>query len=231
MKDPYSVLGVSRTATDDEIKKAYRELARKYHPDNYVDSPLADLASEKMKEINEAYDTVQKERAGKGSSTGYGSGGSSDYGFDSSSGYGFGGSYGSGSYSGGTGGSYSGSSSFAEVRRLINMGQYQRAESILDSTPSAARDAEWNFLKGCICLRRGWYADAKKYIETACYLDPGNAEYSAARDKVAGSARGFGNAYRTSSSSGGLSVCNICSGLMCADCLCECCGGDLIPCC
>ena len=58
MKDPYSVLGVPRTATDDEIKKAYRELARKYHPDNYVNSPLADVASEKMKEINEAYDTV-----------------------------------------------------------------------------------------------------------------------------------------------------------------------------
>ena len=66
MKDPYSVLGVSQSASDDEIKKAYRELARKYHPDNYQNNPLADLAEEKMKEINEAYDAITKQRAGGG---------------------------------------------------------------------------------------------------------------------------------------------------------------------
>ena len=60
MRDPYSVLGVSQNASDDEVKKAYRELARKYHPDNYQNNPLADLAEEKMKEINEAYDTITK---------------------------------------------------------------------------------------------------------------------------------------------------------------------------
>ena len=60
MKDPYEILGVSRDATEEEIKKAYRELARKYHPDNYANSPLSDLASEKMKEINEAYDEALK---------------------------------------------------------------------------------------------------------------------------------------------------------------------------
>ena len=58
MSDPYKVLGVSPTATDDEVKAAYRELAKKYHPDNYANSPLEDLATEKMKEVNEAYDQV-----------------------------------------------------------------------------------------------------------------------------------------------------------------------------
>ena len=58
MSDPYKVLGVSPSATDEEIKTAYRELAKKYHPDNYAGSPIADLASEKMKEINEAYDQL-----------------------------------------------------------------------------------------------------------------------------------------------------------------------------
>lgn len=62
MSDPYQVLGVSPSASDEEVKTAYRNLAKKYHPDNYADSPLADLASEKMKEINEAYDSIMRMR-------------------------------------------------------------------------------------------------------------------------------------------------------------------------
>lgn len=69
MNDPYKVLNIPSTATDEEVKKAYRELARKYHPDNYHDNPLADLAQEKMKEINEAYDTITRMRSGRGGGT------------------------------------------------------------------------------------------------------------------------------------------------------------------
>ncbi len=68
MTDPYKVLGVSYDAPDDQIKSAYRELARKYHPDNYQNNPLADLANEKMKEINEAYDQIQASRQNSRSS-------------------------------------------------------------------------------------------------------------------------------------------------------------------
>lgn len=62
MTDPYKVLGVSPDATDEEVKKAYYSLAKKYHPDAYRDNPLKDLADDKMKQINEAYDTITKQR-------------------------------------------------------------------------------------------------------------------------------------------------------------------------
>ena len=79
MNDPYQILNIPPTATDEEVKRAYRDLARKYHPDNYHDNPLADLAQEKMKEINEAYDQIQKQRkassaASQTYSYGYGGG-------------------------------------------------------------------------------------------------------------------------------------------------------------
>ena len=64
MTDPYKVLGVSPSASDEEVKKAYRELARKYHPDHYQNDPLSDLAEEKMKEITAAYDQIMDMRRG-----------------------------------------------------------------------------------------------------------------------------------------------------------------------
>ena len=79
MNDPYQILGVSESASDEEVKKAYRELARKYHPDNYHDNPLADLAQEKMKEINAAYEEITRKRSG-GSSGASGYGGYQHYG-------------------------------------------------------------------------------------------------------------------------------------------------------
>ena len=69
--DPYSVLGVPSSASDDEVKKAYRELIRKYHPDSYVNNPLSDLAEEKFKEVQEAYDQIMKQRENGGYSGGY----------------------------------------------------------------------------------------------------------------------------------------------------------------
>lgn len=62
VNDPYKVLEISPEATDEEVKTAYREMARKYHPDNYANNPLSDLAQEKMQEINEAYDTIIRMR-------------------------------------------------------------------------------------------------------------------------------------------------------------------------
>ncbi len=73
--NPYEVLGVSENATDEEIKKAYKELVKKYHPDKYHNNPLADLAEEKLREVNEAYDMLMKGRNNTSSGS-YGGGGS-----------------------------------------------------------------------------------------------------------------------------------------------------------
>ncbi len=197
-KDPYSVLGVGRNATDDEIKKAYRELARKYHPDNYAGNPLADLVEEKMKEVNEAYDAIQKERANASSSSS------------------------SGRYSSYTG---SGITSFEEARRLIKEGRYSEAELIIDSTPAGDRGAEWNYLKGLLLAQRGRYYDAQRYIETACYYDPNNAEYRAARERMYSQGTSFGSPYRQSNGGGDTDCCGICTTFLCMDALCNCCGG------
>ncbi len=212
MTDPYKVLNVSRTATDDEVKKAYRELARKYHPDNYQDTNLAELAEEKMKEVNEAYDMIQKQRA---SGNSY-SGGSSGSG---SSGY----NYGYNTYSGST------DSRFAEIRNMISSRRFSEAEIRLDSMSAADRNAEWNFLKGCVLAQRGHFFDAQRYIETACYMDPSNMEYRAMKNQMSRSAGMYGRGYTTNNASD-CDMCSVCQTLWCLDCCCECMGGDCIRC-
>jgi len=210
-RDPYTVLGVSRDASDEEIKKAYRELARKYHPDNYVNNPLADLVQEKMKEINTAYDEIQKMRAsGNNSSYSYSGGdGSSSYSSDSAS--------------------YD--AELSRVRQYVNSGRFSDAEVILDSIPQGARNAEWNFLKGCVLTRRGYYYDAMRFFETACYMDPQNAEYRRALNQLRNRSGSYGAHTGAGTTVGGCDACDVCQTLICADCCCECMGGDLIRCC
>lgn len=196
MNDPYKVLGVSPGASEDEIKKAYRDLARKYHPDNYVNNPLADLAQEKMKEINEAYDTLMNKST---RSSGY----------QSSSGQ-------SGGYQQG----YGGSGTFAQVRNYIAMGNIVQAEQLLKSIPE--HNAEWNFLMGSILYRKGWFDEARRYYETACRMNPNNAEYRNALNYMSN----LNGSYRTyGGGAGGMTPCDCCAGMMCADCCCNSLGG------
>ena len=167
MRDPYEVLGVSPDASDDEIKKAYRELARKYHPDNYQNNPLADLAEEKMKEINEAYDAITKTRAGGGSS--YSGSGTAQ------SGYGYGYSSGYQQQSRGSGGQQV----YAQARQAVSMGDLDRAEQILQG---AIQNGEWYFLMGSIAYRRGWLDEARQNYQIAVRMEPMRKYHSPFRD-------------------------------------------------
>ena len=208
MTNPYKVLGVNEGASNEEIRAAYLSLVKKYHPDKYTDPDMKQLANEKLKEINEAYDQLTK-NPGKTASSGY-----------SGAAYG----------AGGHGGSYSGPEAdrFVRARSLINAGNLDGAKTILDSIQT--RNAEWYYLYGIIYLRQGWYDKAREFLGRAYRTEPGNSEYAQAYNTL----RYTGNPYsrpRQSTSYGNCSACDICSGLMCADCCCECMGGDLIPCC
>ena len=199
MTDPYKVLGVSPQATDDEVKKAYRALAKKYHPDNYIDNPLSDLAAEKMKEINEAYDAIAKARAS---------------GTDAQSG---------GAYSAYSGSSYSGSGyssgTYARIRDLLNQNRVSEAEVLL-SRETDKSTAEWHFLIGVVYMRKGWLQQAREHLTEACRLDPSNAEYRNTLDMFSNSARS--SPYNTMDTTTGCSGCDICTGLLCADLFCSC---------
>ena len=229
--NPYKILGVSPEADDETIKKAYRELARKYHPDRYSDSDLADLAGEKMKEINAAYEEILRLREG-GTATGgtaFEGGAAGDTAHGRSRGayeggqrtnMGGGTNYHSQNYSA------EAKSKFTLIRNCINQGNMTEAERLLEEIDSGDRGAEWVFLLGCIQLHKGFYVDAQRSFETAYRMEPTNNEYWQFKEKMHQKASGFGGGYRTAG--GG---CDWCTTLICADCCCECMGGDLIPCC
>ena len=213
MKDPYSILGVSKKASDDEVRTAYRELARKYHPDNYTDdNPLKELAEEKMQEINAAYEEIQRMRSGK-AGKGKNNNNSNNY------------------YSGDSTGIY------AEIRRKINDRRFGDAERMLFSVLDSERTAEWHYLLSVTLMSRNRVNDAMRELEIACDMDPSNVEYQKAKEMFNNTANNYGNTYNNYYGSAGQrprssndDACNCCANLLCMDCLCECLGGDFISC-
>lgn len=184
MKDPYNILGIMPSASDDEVNSAYRNLIRQYSDDN-----------EKISELTAAYDEIMNARRGNGGGNG-----------------------------------------FSEVRRLLGDGNYNDAAALLENIDD--KTAEWYFLNGSVCYARGWLNDAFANFEQACKMEPYNQEYNSAlrhmQDSKGGYMRGDPNVRGFGYDQGSgvrCGVCDICNGLICADCCCECMGGDFIPCC
>lgn len=205
MKDPYEVLGVSRTASMDEIKKAYYKLSRKYHPDANVNNPLADLAAEKFKEIQQAYDAIVKERE-SGSSYQYGNNGSSGY---------------TGYHTGNT-------AKYSAVYDLIRSQRYRDA---LNTLSRLQQDAEWFYLSAIANAGCGNNWQALNHAQQAVNMEPGNAEYRNLLNQLQSRSYGYNNAggaYGRGTSNG--DCCDACCTLWALDSCCECLGGDICTC-
>ena len=170
--NPYEVLGVSTNATDEEVKKAYRALVKKYHPDQYKGTAFEAEANEKLKQINEAYDMIKN---GKTSQNNYYTQPNNTSGNQYSYNY----SYGN---------TYTIDQLMTQARQFINAGRYMEAEILLRSTN--IRNAEWYFLMGAVAYHRGWMDEASKYFRQAASMDPGNAEYRQAVAQMESQANG-----------------------------------------
>lgn len=201
--NPYEVLGISPNASNDEVKKAYRELSRKYHPDSYVDNPLAELAEEKFKEVQEAYDQIMKQRENGGYS--YQTGGQS----------------------------YSSANSSQETvelqaaRNYINARRFREALNVLAGISN--RNAMWYYYSSIANMGIGNNLVAVDHAKQAAAMEPNNMEYVNYANQMQFRSqhyqnRGYGYG-RTSYGTG-----DLCCDLWCLDTMCECMGGDLCAC-
>ena len=193
MPDPYSVLGVDRNASDDELKKAYRSLSRKYHPDANINNPHKDEAEAKFKEVQQAYQQIMDERergytsGGGGSSSGSGSGyGGSFYG-----GYGSFGGFGSFDGYGGYGQSGESDSRrettdphLKAAANYIRSGHYREALNVLDGIKE--RNALWYFYSASANSGLGNNVTALEHAREAVRLEPENMQYRMLLERMEG---------------------------------------------
>ena len=170
MIDPYSILGISRDASDDEVKKAYRKLSRKYHPDANIDNPNKEQAEEKFKQVQQAYEQIMKERE---QGTGYGNYGGYNYG-------GFGG------FSGQTDSGYQDEESIRRqaAANYIQSGHYREAMNVLQSLQQ--KNGQWYYLSAMANMGLGNNVNALNDIKEAVRLEPDNAQYRMLQQQMEG---------------------------------------------
>ena len=209
MYDPYAVLGVKRDATDEEIKKAYRSLSRKYHPDANVNNPNKDQAEEKFKEIQQAYQQIMDERE-HGGAGGYGTGG------------GYGGQQRS------TGANDEESTYKQAAANYIRSGHYSEAINVLNSIKT--RDARWYYLSAIANSGSGNNVTALEHARQAAGMEPGNMEYRQLLAQLEGGGSWY-DTQRAPYGYEGMGNSSMCSRICLTYLLCNlCCGGGGLCC-
>lgn len=212
MLDPYKILGVPRNASDEEIKRAYRRLSRKYHPDANINNPNKAEAEEKFKEVQQAYEQIMKER---------------EYGSDSFAGY-------DNSYGGYSSQQNTGYQDEEAIRRqaaanYIQNGYYQEALNVLSSL--SQRNGQWYYLSAMANMGAGNNVNALNHIREAVRMEPNNMQYRMLLNRM----EGGGTWYQEQQNPfGGMPVAgdSFCMKLCIANAVCSlCCPGSGIICC
>lgn len=160
MGNPYDILGVPLGATDEEIKKAYRDLSRKYHPDANINNPNKDLAEEKFKQVQQAYDQIMKQKQ-------------QGYTYGNYAGYG-----GAGSYSRSYRDFHKDESiEMQAAANYITNHRFKEALNVLQSIPQNQRNARWYYFSALANIGMGNNMSAKEDAQKAVSLEPSNMEY------------------------------------------------------
>lgn len=224
MSDPYSVLGISRGAGPDEIKKAYRKMSRVYHPDANVNNPNKAQAEEKFKEIQEAYNQIMYEREhGEGT---YGNnrgtaGGQNAGGYGYGYGGGFGGGFGGyGQQTTGAGANAGDSEQMRAAINYINSRQYAQAMQILESM-TEQRSARWYYVHAYANYGMGNIINAREDARRAASMEPNNFEYQSLVRQMEGNGGWYQNMGQQYGGQGDMG--NFCARLLCFEMLCNCC--------